>query len=153
MDFVRDGMTDSSTAMVVDPATVNTKSPTIGAKCGTPAGVAVHRSYGERSCQDCLDAANDARNDWLARQEEREDRERAARAAELRPSLAVILTAYGVRDPDAAIAAMAKHGYGDHADALLAAAKECPISTDVKATGSGVRTWLRGRANLIQRIL
>lgn len=152
MDFAEHQIIPDTPALAVDPDTIQTKNPTPGPKCGKSSGSAAHRKRGERSCQDCLDAAAESRREWEESDDEAAENERRLRALS-RPSLAVILLAYGVRDADRAIASLAKHGYGDYADALTLAAKECPVGVNIQTNGGAIRTWLRGRAGLIKKVL
>lgn len=150
---VLDEITEGPQAIAVDPDSIATKPPTKGHLCGRPSGSAAHRERGERSCTECLEAAADAQARWEREAAEREDAERAHRAATLRPSMATILTLHGVKDPDAVVEVLAKYGYGDHADALLNAARECPTPTNNTTTGGNVKAWLRGRAAHIRKEL
>jgi hypothetical protein len=155
MDFMREGLNEGTivAAIAVDPDTIGIKNPTDTGYCGTPRGSNIHKRRGERRCGDCANIATGEWNTWAAEKDARDDAERLERAAKLRPSLAVILEAFGVTDTDLAIAALRDHSYGDYADALDLAAAQCPVQVDVKTSGAGIRAWLRGRAMLARKEL
>lgn len=152
MQSVADDTTAGLEAIAVNPDTIGIKPPTPGHLCGRPSGSADHRRRGERSCQDCLDAAASAQVHWDKQATARMDEAMSQRAAQ-RPSLAVLLYSHGVDDPDSAIASLKSHGYGDYADALLETAKSCPVPTNNATTGGNIKSWLRGRAHIIQKAL
>src|SRR6059058_1591665 len=139
--------------IAVDPETINTKPPTWDERCGSTAGSAAHARRGERRCRDCQDASNDARIEWIELKDAKDEAERKRLAALRRPSMASILTKYGLEAPAAAIFELASHGYGDYGDALDEAANACPVDVEKQTTGGGIRAWLRGRAMLIRKEL
>lgn len=149
---VTDDISAGPQATAVNPDTAGIKPPTRGDHCGTPSGKKHHAARGERSCQECVDAYNDAYARWTAEAAERQAAEMAERAAR-RPSMAAILDAHGVQDPVTLILALEQQGYGDYADALLEAARDCPIPNLNNTTGGAVKGWLRGRAAIIQKAL
>jgi hypothetical protein len=149
---VSDDITEGQQAIAVNPDTIGIKPPTRGHLCGRSSGSADHRRRGERSCQECLDAAASDNVRWERAREQKLEDTMAARAA-TRPSLEVLLRSHGVDEPEAAAESLRSHGYGDYADALLEAAKACPIPTSNRTTGGNVKSWLRGRAHIIQKAL
>lgn len=48
------------------------------------------------------------------------------------------------------ITELAKHGYGDHADAIEQAGRECPIRPNNHVSAEAVKSWLHGRAALMR---
>ena len=149
---VTDDISEGPAAKAVDPDAIGIKPPTRGPKCGTAGGKKHHAARAERSCQDCIDAYNNSYAMWEAQSEQRQVEAMRAAAAR-RPSLAVLLEAHGVQDPVTLVLALEAQGYGDYADALLEAARECPVPTLNTTTGGAVKGWLRGRAAIIQKAL
>lgn len=141
--------------------------PTPHDRCGENAGYGRHMRLGERACDPCAEAHAEYMAAYVPVMD-RKIQQATEAAAKNRPTMIEVLVAHQRQDAGSClcgwadlgrshaehqVAELAKHGYGDHAEALEAAARECPVGRGNHVPGSAVRAWLFGRAELMRGII